>query len=62
MSTRIAGSEALQVRFWGIRGSTCASGPQFVEFGGHTPCVEIRCGQRLFMVDAGTGIRPLGRR
>jgi phosphoribosyl 1,2-cyclic phosphodiesterase len=61
MSTRNAGSGALQVRFWGTRGSTCASGPQFVEFGGHTPCVEIRCGQRLFIVDAGTGISALGQ-
>ncbi len=54
------GEDALQVRFWGVRGSTCASGPQFVEFGGHTPCVEVRCGSRLFVVDAGTGIAPLG--
>ena len=45
MAWRVAPSEdALQVRFWGVRGSTCASGPQFVEFGGHTPCVEVRCG------------------
>ena len=61
MSRRIAGSDALQVRFWGVRGSTCASGPQFVEFGGHTPCVKIRCGQRLFVVDAGTGISAFGQ-
>jgi len=32
-----------------------------VEFGGHTPCVEIRCGQRLFVVDAGTGISAFGQ-
>ena len=60
MAWRVAGSGALEVRFWGTRGSTCASGPQFVEFGGHTPCVEIRCGDRLFIVDAGTGIAALG--
>jgi phosphoribosyl 1,2-cyclic phosphodiesterase len=54
-------SDALRVRFWGTRGSNCASGPQFVEFGGHTACVEIRCGERLFVVDAGTGISALGR-
>ncbi|WP_230532533.1 MBL fold metallo-hydrolase [Microvirga roseola] len=53
-------SDELRVRFWGTRGSTCASGPQFVEFGGHTPCVEIRCGERLFIVDAGTGLSALG--
>lgn len=53
-------SDELRVRFWGVRGSTCASGPQFAEFGGHTPCVEIRCGKRLFVIDAGTGIAALG--
>lgn len=31
-----------------------------MEFGGHTPCVEIRCGERLFIVDAGTGLSALG--
>ena len=29
-------------------------------FGGHTPCVEVRCGERLFIVDAGTGLTALG--
>src|SRR5215212_8407408 len=50
----------LRMRFWGVRGSVCASGPEFVEFGGHTPCLEVRCGDRLFVVDAGTGITKLG--
>jgi phosphoribosyl 1,2-cyclic phosphodiesterase len=53
-------NEALQVRFWGTRGSTPVSGPEFLEFGGNTPCVEIRCGKRLFVVDAGTGLPFLG--
>jgi phosphoribosyl 1,2-cyclic phosphodiesterase len=29
-------------------------------YGGHTPCVEIRCGEHVLIFDAGTGIRPLG--
>ena len=29
-------------------------------FGGNTPCVEVRCGDRLLIFDAGTGIRPFG--
>ncbi|WFT82488.1 MBL fold metallo-hydrolase [Methylobacterium sp. CB376] len=53
-------SDSLTLRFWGVRGSVCASGPNVVEFGGHTPCVEIRCGERLFVIDAGTGINALG--
>ncbi|HLM40522.1 MAG TPA: MBL fold metallo-hydrolase [Microvirga sp.] len=60
MVSRVPSSDDLRIRFWGTRGSTCASGPQFVEFGGHTACVEIRCGERLFIVDAGTGIAALG--
>jgi phosphoribosyl 1,2-cyclic phosphodiesterase len=60
MVRRAVSSDELYVRFWGTRGSTCASGPQFVEFGGHTPCVEVRCGERLFIIDAGTGIAALG--
>lgn len=60
MTRQVASSDRLQIRFWGVRGSTCASGPQFVEFGGHTPCIEIRCGERLFIVDAGTGLAALG--
>jgi phosphoribosyl 1,2-cyclic phosphodiesterase len=51
---------ALQVRFWGVRGSVSSSGPRFAEFGGHTACVEIRCGTRLVVVDAGTGLTALG--
>lgn len=61
MVNRVAGpDDGLLVRFWGARGSICASGPQFTEFGGHTPCVEIRCGGRLFIVDGGTGLAALG--
>jgi phosphoribosyl 1,2-cyclic phosphodiesterase len=60
MTRRALSVGELQIRFWGVRGSTCASGPQFAEFGSHTPCVEIRCGERLFIVDAGTGLAALG--
>ena len=55
-----AGEDALQVRFWGVRGSVAVSGPRFAEFGGNTACVEIRCGSRLAIVDAGTGLAALG--
>jgi phosphoribosyl 1,2-cyclic phosphodiesterase len=53
-------ADALKVHFWGTRGSNCASGLGFMEFGGHTACVEVRCGERLFVVDAGTGLAALG--
>lgn len=52
--------DVLEVRFWGVRGSICTSGPRFAEFGNHTPCVEVRCGKRLFIIDAGSGLAALG--
>lgn len=61
MSDELPDAETLSVRFWGVRGSIPASGARFERFGGHTPCVEIRCGRRLFVVDGGSGIMPFGR-
>ena len=53
--------EGLVLRFWGVRGSTPVSGPEYVEFGGNTPCLEIRLGERMFVIDAGSGIGAFGR-
>ncbi|MDR2477937.1 MAG: MBL fold metallo-hydrolase [Treponema sp.] len=50
----------LKVRFWGTRGSIPCPGHDTVEFGGNTSCLEIRAGERLVILDMGTGIRPLG--
>ena len=55
-------NDRLSVRFWGVRGSIPCPGPDTVRYGGNTPCVEIRCGDRLLVFDGGTGIRPLGDR
>ena len=48
------------LRFWGVRGSIACSGPETQRYGGNTSCIEIRCGDRLLIFDAGTGLRPLG--
>ena len=48
------------VRFWGVRGSIACPGPDTQYYGGNTSCIEVRCGGRLLIFDAGTGIRPLG--
>lgn len=53
--------DGLTLRFWGVRGSTPVSGPDYAEFGGSTPCLEIRCGTRLFLLDAGSGLNACGR-
>ena len=52
---------ALTVRFWGVRGSIACPSPSYMGFGGNTSCVEVRVGSRLIILDAGTGIRPLGQ-
>lgn len=47
------------VRFWGVRGSIGASGPEFATVGGHTSCVEVRAADQIIILDAGTGLFPL---
>ena len=54
------GNPDITVRFWGVRGSIPCPGPDTVRYGGNTSCVEIRCGTRLLIFDAGSGLRPLG--
>ena len=51
----------MRIRFWGTRGSLATPGPQTIRYGGNTSCVELRSddGTRV-VLDAGTGIRPLG--
>jgi phosphoribosyl 1,2-cyclic phosphodiesterase len=51
---------ALTLRFWGTRGSIPSPGPATAGYGGNTPCVEIETQDRRYILDAGSGIRPLG--
>jgi phosphoribosyl 1,2-cyclic phosphodiesterase len=51
----------MTIRFWGVRGSIASPGPDTARYGGNTSCVEIRCGERLLVFDAGSGIRALGK-
>jgi phosphoribosyl 1,2-cyclic phosphodiesterase/ActR/RegA family two-component response regulator len=50
-----------RVKFWGVRGSIPTPGPTTVEYGGNTCCVEVRADGQIIILDAGTGIRLLGR-
>jgi CheY-like chemotaxis protein/phosphoribosyl 1,2-cyclic phosphodiesterase len=52
--------QTVRVRFWGVRGSIAAPGPETIRYGGNTPCVTIERGRDLLILDAGTGIRKLG--
>lgn len=48
------------MKFWGARGSIPTPGPGTVRYGGNTSCVEIRSGEEIIILDAGTGLRGLG--
>jgi phosphoribosyl 1,2-cyclic phosphodiesterase len=54
-------SDELRVKFWGVRGSYPTPGAGTVKYGGNTACIEIRAGERTIILDAGTGLIPLGR-
>jgi phosphoribosyl 1,2-cyclic phosphodiesterase len=44
-----------------VRGSIPTPGPTTVRYGGNTSCVEVRAGGEIILLDAGTGLRALGR-
>jgi phosphoribosyl 1,2-cyclic phosphodiesterase len=50
----------MRIRLWGTRGSVASPGPDTLRYGGNTACVEVRTDGALIVLDAGTGIRPLG--
>ena len=52
----------IRLKFWGTRGSIPCPGPDTVRYGGNTTCFEVTCGERRIIIDAGTGIRLLGKK
>lgn len=51
----------MRATIWGCRGSLATPGPDTIRYGGNTSCVEVRAvGGAVIVLDAGTGIRPLG--
>ncbi len=51
---------SFSVKFWGVRGSIACPSPAHVRYGGNTSCLEVCAGSERIVLDAGTGIRPLG--
>jgi len=51
------------VKFYGTRGSVPVCSPDFQEFGGNTTCIQVRDkeSKNIAVLDAGTGIRELGK-
>jgi phosphoribosyl 1,2-cyclic phosphodiesterase len=53
----------LSIKFYGTRGSIPICDPEMAEFGGNTTCIAFyrKKNNRLSIMDAGTGIRNLGK-
>ncbi|MBA4148725.1 MAG: MBL fold metallo-hydrolase [Verrucomicrobia bacterium] len=52
---------AVFVKFWGCRGSIPTPASWTRVYGGNTSCVEVRFDKTIFICDAGSGIRELGK-
>ena len=52
---------AVSLTFWGTRGSIPTPGAPTSRYGGNTPCVSATVDQSLVVLDAGSGLRVLGR-
>src|SRR3954471_12301978 len=51
----------MKIRFWGVRGSIPAPGPETNRYGGNTSCVSVRTAAgNLIIIDMGTGLMHLG--
>ena len=51
----------MRLRFWGVRGSIPAPGPETNRYGGNTSCVSVHTASGgLVIVDMGTGLMHLG--
>ncbi len=53
-------NDTVNVRFRGVRGSIPSPGMWTARYGGNTACVEVRSGNEILILDAGSGIRDLG--
>ncbi len=51
----------MKIRIWGTRGSYPVARADILKYGGNTTCVEVRIGSTCIILDAGTGLRCLGR-
>jgi phosphoribosyl 1,2-cyclic phosphodiesterase len=53
----------MRVKFYGVRGSLPVCGREFEKYGGNTTCIRLYREKvnRIAIIDAGTGIRNLGK-
>ena len=55
-----ASASPVRIKFWGTRGSIAVHGDATLRYGGNTTCVTVRANDEIIVLDAGSGIRPLG--
>lgn len=55
-------SNTIDIKFWGVRGSTPCANSENMRYGGNTTCVQIEVSglDELLIFDCGTGFRNLG--
>lgn len=52
----------MQIRLWGVRGSTPTPEPRNARYGGNTCCLEVRLANNaIIILDCGSGMRGLGK-
>jgi len=53
---------SINIKFWGVRGSTPCANIENMTYGGNTTCVQVQIEgiEELLIFDAGTGFRNLG--
>ncbi len=51
----------MSLRFWGTRGSLPTPGAETRKYGGNTTCLELRFGDTIIVLDAGSGIREMSQ-
>jgi phosphoribosyl 1,2-cyclic phosphodiesterase len=60
-SSPVPAARSTKLKFWGVRGSVPTPGPSTLKYGGNTSCLEVRADGQIIILDAGTGLRLLGR-
>ncbi len=57
-------SASINIKFWGVRGSTPCANAENMKYGGNTTCLQIESDiiPDLLIVDCGTGLRNLGNK
>ena len=60
LQARRSREKDFKVTIWGTRGTHMSVDPSNMKFGSDTICVEVRCGQRVLVFDAGSGFIKFG--